>query len=141
MSTPEDVPALSIARTWRSARPRLPTDITLVTQLSVERLYMLEQQCGAWGSVLAAAVHVPLVGGLVISAEQQLLNGSSLAQPTLLLEEFHAKMEAGSRCTLDLVMVTEDVPSLELVGLYPVNALRNRALMQAQTEVRRAESS
>lgn len=39
------------------------------------------------------------------------------------------------RCTLDLLMVTEDVPSLELVGLYPVNALRNRALMAARTEV------
>lgn len=26
---------------------------------------------------------------------------------------------------------------MELVGLYPVNALRNRALMLAQTEVRR----
>ena len=25
---------------------------------------------------------------------------------------------------------------MELVGLYPVNALRNRALMLAQTEVR-----
>ena len=44
-------------------------------------------------------------------------------------------METPSRCTLDLIMVTETVPSIELVGLYPVNALRNRALMHAKTEV------
>lgn len=166
----------------------------------------------AWGSVISAAVHVPLVGGQVVSAELRELNGSTLEQPIAMLEAFHAQMEgsrwvvgiavvgpevAGGgrrarlwngmdgcslsqclpttpvsaciiaasliyvlcflktlcapvaapalhrpcsihpffRCTLDLLMVTEDVPSLELVGLYPVNALRNRALMAVRTEV------
>lgn len=39
-----------MARAWRSSRPRRATDVTLTTQLSVERLYMLEQQCtvGGW---------------------------------------------------------------------------------------------
>ena len=35
-----------------------------------------------------------------------------------------------------MVFVTEEVESMELVGLYPVNALRNKALMLSQTEVR-----
>ena len=30
---------------------------------------MLEAQCGAWGSIISAAVHVPLVGGKVVSGE------------------------------------------------------------------------
>ena len=39
------------------------------------------------------------------------------------------------RCKLDLVFVTEEVERMDLVGLYPVNALRNKALMLSQTEV------
>lgn len=36
---------------------------------AVDRLYMLEGQCGAWGSIIAAAVHVPLVQGKIVSGE------------------------------------------------------------------------
>jgi hypothetical protein len=96
---------------------------------------MLEGQCGAWGSIIAAAVHVPLVQGKVVS-EMAELHGRDLAAPLDIIAEFHERMEKRGRCKLDLVYVTEEVGSMELVGLYPVNALRNRALMLAQTEVR-----
>lgn len=36
--------------------------------------------------------------------------------------------------------MSEEVGSLELVGLYPVNALRNKALQLSQTEVRRGSA-
>lgn len=45
------------------------------------------------------------------------------------------------RCKLDIVFVTEDVESMEMVGLYPVNALRNKALQLSQTEVRAGQGN
>lgn len=56
-----NVPDLQVQRMWLTGKQRNATDVTLVTQLSVDRLYMLEGQCGAWGSVISAAVHVTLV--------------------------------------------------------------------------------
>ena len=66
---------------------------------------MLERQCSAWGSVVAAAVHVPLVGGAVVSAELAALNGSTLGEAAAMLHEFHARMEAGGRCAYVRVCV------------------------------------
>jgi hypothetical protein len=37
------------------------------TFTAVDRLYMLEGQCGAWGSIVSAAVHVALVQGQIVS--------------------------------------------------------------------------
>ena len=36
---------------------------------------------------------------------------------------------------MDIVALVEEVPSVELYGLYPVNALRNRALQLSRTEI------
>ncbi|KAI7837110.1 hypothetical protein COHA_009058 [Chlorella ohadii] len=131
---PPNVPVLEVQRMWLTNKQRNATDVTIVTQLSVDRLYMLEGQCGTWGSIIAASVHVPLVQGKVVS-ELAELHGRDLAAPLDIIAEFHERMEKRGRCKLDLVYVTEEVGSMELVGLYPVNALRNRALMLAQTEV------
>ena len=226
---------------------------------------MLEAQCGAWGSIISAAVHVPLVGGKVVSgepsgselldtgggrrllnvavcilcslpahhlakvlgsllagmvllpplatsccvltkydvpspptrAESVALHGQDVAVPMALISEFHKRVQARGRCgavrgrpaaltravcllvetapatavaatpvlplphlppppapecpppppaplplcptrrcKLDIVFLSEEVASLEYVGLYPVNALRNKALQMATTEVR-----
>lgn len=42
------------------------------------------------------------------------------------------------RCRLDIALYSEARPSETEAGLYPVNALRNRALIMASTEVRPA---
>lgn len=34
---------------------------------AADRLYMLEGQCGSWGSIISAAVHVALVDGKIVS--------------------------------------------------------------------------
>jgi hypothetical protein len=46
-----------------------------------------------------------------------------------------AALRAGP-CKLDMVLYSEEVPSAIMAVFYPVNALRNRALKQAKTEVR-----
>lgn len=40
---------------------------------------MLEGQCGTWGSIIAASVHVPLVQGKVVSGELLLSIAALLA--------------------------------------------------------------
>ena len=50
---------------------------------------------------------------------------------------FHATMEALAACTLDLELVSEERCTGEQAVLYPANAVRNRALRMARTEVGR----
>jgi hypothetical protein len=128
------VPDLRPQRVWRSARPRGPTDVTLVTQLSVDRLPALQLQCSVWGSAIAAAVYVPALDGAVLSPDPA-LNGSAPDAAQRRIRDMHAEAEATGRCKLDLVFVVEVITSLDQVGLYPVNALRNRALQLARTDV------
>jgi glycosyltransferase-like protein LARGE len=124
---------------WRSAKPRAPTDITLVTQLSVDRLPMLRRQCESWGSVIAAAAHVWVDGkGLVAAPGGAALDGEPAAAAERAVAAAHAAAEAGAagaRCKLDLVLIREALPEGDAGGLYPVNALRNRALALAATEL------
>jgi glycosyltransferase-like protein LARGE len=100
---------------------------------------MLQRQCAAWPDRLAAAVYVPFVEGFgVASAESAALNGSSLPAAAQLLADAHAAAEAApGGCALDLELVMEVAHSWEdpAVGLYPFNAVRNRALMLVRSEL------
>lgn len=131
---PPNVPVLTVQRMWLTGKQRNATDVSIVTQLSVDRLYMLEAQCGSWGSIISASVHVPLVEGHIVSELAELANKDANA-PLELISDFHERMEKRGRCKLDLVYVTEEVGSFDRVGLYPVNALRNKALQLSQTEI------
>jgi hypothetical protein len=56
------LPRLHPHRRWHShQRPRSTQSITLMTQLSFDRLDLLEGQCRYWKDRLAAAVYVPFV--------------------------------------------------------------------------------
>ncbi|KAL4446810.1 hypothetical protein ABPG77_008054 [Micractinium sp. CCAP 211/92] len=131
---PPNVPVLTVQRMWLTGKQRNGTDVSLVTQLSVDRLYMLEAQCGSWGSIISASVHIPLVEGRIVS-ELAELAGKDAGAPLEVISDFHERMEKRGRCKLDLVYVTEEVGSVDQVGLYPVNALRNKALQLSQTEI------
>lgn len=73
----------------RSPRPRAQSDITIVSQLSLDRLEVLGHQCTAWGGVTSAAVYLPL---LVEHTPQQ--QAASLAAARATLTDFHAATEA-----------------------------------------------
>ena len=55
----------------RSEKPRPPRGLTVVTQLSVERFEMLENQCRNWPYQISATLYIPLVGGRMFSAEDK----------------------------------------------------------------------
>lgn len=59
----EDRPCcVQAARVWWSRAPSPPSfPVTLVTQLSVDRLQQVRAQCATWGGPLAAAVYLPLL--------------------------------------------------------------------------------
>ena len=48
---------------------------------------------------------------------------------------FHSSMEEVQSCMLDLELVSEERCSSQAALQYPVNAVRNRALMNVKTEV------
>lgn len=133
-----ELPQLKIEQTVDSAKPRMPSDVTLVTQLSFERLYMLEGQCNVWSGVISAAVYIALVDGKAVTVE---LNSNQDPQLTSMdvirrkFEEFHKLAEEKSLCKLDLQLVSQTVESIWLSALYPVNAMRNRAIANSRTDV------
>ncbi len=64
--------AHSVLGTGGSVRGAPPADITVVTQLSIDRLPSLKQQCASWRGPTVAVVYAPLVQGLLAG-----LSGSS----------------------------------------------------------------
>eukprot|EP00889_Picochlorum_renovo_P002713 jgi/Picre1/29743/NNA_005125.t1 len=58
-----EVPELERVLILRSRKEMPKRAVTIVTQLSVERLSMLEQQCAHWPHPISAVVYIPLVKG------------------------------------------------------------------------------
>lgn len=134
----EQIPQLEIVHILDTRKPRSPSDVTLVTQLSFERLYMLEGQCNVWDGVVSAAVYIALVNGQAVTVELNSNQDPQLTHMDVILktfEDFHQIVEAKSLCKLDLQLVSQEVESIWLSALYPVNAMRNRALANARTDV------
>jgi hypothetical protein len=135
----ESLPQLKPVERWRSQR-KLPAEtVALVTQLSLERLSMLRAQCKAWPDRISAVAYVPFVRNLgAVSAEVAAINGSSIADIASLIDTFHKEVEAEEGwCALDLELSIETFETTEdpALGLYPFNALRNRALTMAATDL------
>lgn len=133
----EQLPQLKIEQMLDSSKPRSPQDVTLVTQLSFERLYMLEGQCDVWNGVISAAVYIALLNGKVVTVElnsNQNPRLADIAEVEAKFKKFHQLAEAKGLCKLDLQLVSQTVESIWLSALYPVNAMRNRALANARTE-------
>lgn len=130
----ERIPALDLVAEW-GAPPADHRSVTLVSQLSLDRLDKLENQCRAWPLPLAAAVYVPSQYGFLL--------GRPPGQPPLLLTSvverlgrFHALMQREGRCHLQLALYREDLggDGVALAHMYPFNAMRNRVLQLATTQ-------
>jgi hypothetical protein len=120
----EQLPQLKIEQVLNSNKPRSPQDVTLVTQLSFERLYMLEGQCDVWNGVISAAVYIALLNGKAVTVE---LNSNQdprltdMAEVEAKFKQFHQLAEAKGLCKLDLMLVSQTVESVWLSALYPVS--------------------
>ena len=111
--------------------PVQPSEVTIVTQCSLDRLGRLEAMCESWGGLISCAVHVP-------EGETELTNGQaegsersegSEGEVMARLMRLHARVEAAGKCRLYLTMLTEDLKDTDcptaVKDMYPINALRN----------------
>ncbi len=131
----ESVPSLQRIKLFRSRKPRPEQAVTIVTQLSLERIHMLEQQCSLWPQQIAAAFYIPLVQGKIFSAESSKWDGAPLEEALAAVAAMHAALEKNNTCILDVDLVVEEMCTPQKALDYPVNALRNRALLLASTEL------
>lgn len=131
-----EVPELKQVLMLRSAKPRPTRAVTVVTQLSLERASMLEQQCSLWPHPVAAVVYIPLLRGRIFSAEEGPWNMAPLERGIEEMKALHQRLSAlPEGCVLDLEVVAEECCNQDIGSMYPTNAVRNRALQLASTEV------
>ncbi|KAL3159015.1 hypothetical protein ABBQ32_011016 [Trebouxia sp. C0010 RCD-2024] len=129
------LPQLKLEQLWKPSRSGFDTDVTLVTQLSLESLSMLQNQCELWSGPIAAVAYMPLVKGKLVSMDDAALNGTTVEEQKTKLAAFYASVTHAGPCRMTLELVSEEVPSAYLSTLYPFNALRNHALLLVRTEV------
>ncbi|GAB4821685.1 hypothetical protein N2152v2_008731 [Parachlorella kessleri] len=146
----ESVPRLEVVESWAAYQPTPPQQVTLVTQVNLARqrlgkcrLDMLVSQCRSWPLALVAAAYAPQLGaGQEEAAAQH--NVTSLADARQQLAELHHQLRQEGKspdttspygnCNLHLRLYTE-VCTLDSLHQFPANALRNRALQMAETEI------
>ena len=130
-------PCLKAAKVWwPAARPAgtppnlLP--VTLVTQLSVDRMEQVKAQCSTWLGPLAAAVYLPLV-----NPDEQLsdANQAKITAAIVAVQEVLQSVEAEGKCELRVLLLYEVFQAQKASALYPVNSLRNYARLMANTEL------
>jgi hypothetical protein len=130
------VPDLETVQEWVSKKSiPINRSISVVTQLSIDRLPMLENQCRSWkNDVLVAAIYVPLEK--VERKDSQNIPfelKSSMSDVIRSVDAFYSLMESTpSACALHVQLVGQRIES-DRSSPYPINSLRNRALEMAQT--------
>ncbi|EFJ49324.1 hypothetical protein VOLCADRAFT_80793 [Volvox carteri f. nagariensis] len=131
-----DLPSCLVnARVWWSSKS-LGIPVTLVTQLSAERLDQLKAQCATWGGPLAAALYVPLHN----PSATELLETSRQKLEAMIAhaDELFRNSENnnnGHGCQLRLALIYELFADPRAQILYPVNSLRNYARLMADTDL------
>jgi len=131
----EDVPRLVSVQTWKSRKTRPRESITLMTQLSEDRLGMLENQCRTWNDPIVAMVYIPLFNRK--AADDPIIPthpNTTLQHVIEGIHAFHYFMEMTAPCVLTIELVGQFTDPLDPEE-YPINALRNRAIKLAQTDV------
>lgn len=122
-----EIPSICAVQKWRSSKERSVRSITLVTQLSLDRLDRLACTCSIWNDVISAAVYIPAPMKQEVGSATRELEASSKIQ------FLHIETESHGLCLLDVVLwMEQDNTAPE--HWYPVNSLRNRALAQAESQ-------
>ena len=132
----DELPNLVSVQKWTSAKERPRESISLVTQLSMDRLPALENQCITWPDHLVAVVYIPMVGNS--SGGPPLLplyRHTSLDDVIRGIDSFHNFMETTAACAFHIELVGQFVAPGIFPGPYPINSLRNRALSICPTDL------
>jgi glycosyltransferase-like protein LARGE len=145
----EDRPScIAVKKIWWQDGDEARLDVTLVTQLSVNRLQALEAQCKTWAGPLAAAVYLPLhnpgssgTSELSGSNRQKLQAAVSAVDELVKSVAAAASSKAGTTtqrsggCQLRVMLLYEIFAEERATALYPVNTLRNYARLLADTQL------
>lgn len=103
--------------------------VTLVTQVALSRLHVLEDQCRLWkGLPMAAAIYVPLSEG---RPEGYAALDAAVADVLRAARRLEAAAAEGEACYLAADVLVEDICAAGTPE--PSNALRNRALRLVAT--------
>jgi len=132
---PPTIPNLKVRQIWKSKKMRRYSDVTLVTHLSLDMLSKLEYQCEHWTSRVAAAVYVklPYDEEPVENPFTKKVN-ETLASAEETVDAFFTRAQE-LPCTMDILLAYEEYNSADVYfQLYPINALRNRAIQLADAE-------
>lgn len=129
-------PNLIEIHAWKSKKEIEGNSISLVTQLSTERMPNLEDQCLSWPDRIVATIYVPMTANT--SGGLPLLPGYSrttLDDMIRGIDSFHKYIETIGVCALDVIFLGQFIKKPDFPGAYPVNALRNKALSFVETEL------
>lgn len=132
----DELPSLVSVQKWTSSKERPRESISLVTQLSMDRLPALEIQCITWPDHLVAVVYIPMMGNS--SGGPPLLplfRHTSLDDIIRGIDSFHNFMETTAACAFHIEVVGQFVAPGIFPGPYPINSLRNRALNLCPTDL------
>lgn len=131
-----EIPTLVSIQRWKSAKERPRESISLVTQLSMDRLPALENQCITWPDHLVAVVYVPMVGNSTGGPPVlPLYRHTTLEDVIRGIDAIHNFMETTAACAFHIELVGQFVAPGIFPGPYPINSLRNRALSLCPTDL------
>lgn len=108
---------------WRATKQDLKTNdhidlITLVTQISMDRISILERSLTQWTGPISLVVYIPLKGTTKEDVEWQ----------RLYIQKKLKSLNLGTKCSVTLVYGQNNE------GDYPINLLRNIAIKQTETK-------
>lgn len=133
-SAMSDAPAsVRILGLWWSSKV-MSSPVTVVTQLSVDRMTQLRKQCESWNGRLSAVVYLALTQ----RATKRATDNFDAATLSAAVREFESivltiQTNPNSKCALDVILASERFVEERATALYPINTLRNLARLQART--------
>jgi hypothetical protein len=125
---------LRVEAIWTSKRPQRFA-LTVVTQLSWNRMPALLNQCSTFTGPMAASVYLPIVqekGDSELTEANLKLVQDEMKKIGSMHEEAERNM-AG--CQLDIIFLWEAFDTKDAALLYPVNSLRNYARILVKTQL------
>jgi len=112
--------------------------IIIIVFIIICRLSMLENQCRTWPDPIIAIIYVPLVkssskqgGGRPSIPTYQ---NTTLEDVIRGINSFHSFMEGTAMCALRIELSGQYMDP-DALAEYPINALRNRAMAMAETDL------
>lgn len=131
-----NVPSLVSIQKWSSSKVRPRESVSIATQVSMDRLPALENQCATWPDHLVAVVYLPFVANLSGGPPHlPSLHSTSLEEVIHGLQAFYNFLESTAACAFHLELVGQAMDRTSFPGSYPINSLRNRAMALSPTDL------